>query len=117
MRAGSAFETTVPAAIFSPLSSSTPETRSPSSVMRLTGLAVRIVAPAARAAAAIASLIAPMPPSGIESPALPAAWPERRCSSASTELFERGPRFVPSTASSASEPLSSGDSKISSSTS
>ena len=39
VRAGSAFETTVPAAIFSPFSSSTPETRSPSSVMRLTGLA------------------------------------------------------------------------------
>ena len=36
--AGSAFETTVPAASFSPLSSSTPETRSPSSVMRATGL-------------------------------------------------------------------------------
>ena len=41
-------------------------------MIRLTGLAVRIVAPAARAAAAMASLIAPMPPSGIESPALPA---------------------------------------------
>ena len=47
----------------------------------------------------------------------PPAWPLRRCSSASTELFERGPRFAPSTASSASAPFSSGVSKISSSTS
>ena len=43
-------KSTVPAASVSPLSSSTPDTRSPSSVMRATGLPVRIVAPRARAA-------------------------------------------------------------------
>ncbi len=51
-----------------------------------------------------------MPPSGNETPLvsrrLPA--PLKRCSSVSTELFERGPRFAPSTASSASAPFSNG---------
>ncbi len=118
VRAGSAFETTVPAAIASPLASATPETRSPSSVMRSTGLPVRTVAPCARAAAASASVTAPMPPSGSHGRlAASTDWPLSRCSSASTELFDRGPRFVPSTASSASAPLSSGVSKVSSSTS
>ena len=73
--------------------------------------------PAARAEAARASLTVPMPPARIAAPPPPSASPERRCSSESTELFERGPRFAPITASIASAPFSSGDSKFSSSTS
>ena len=111
VRVGSAFETTVPAASFSPLSSSTPDTLSPSSVMRATG------APSAdRCAAAHGrpwrALRSPRPchlRGSDRPPVTPLASPLRRCSSVSTELFERGPRFVPSTASSASAPFSSGD--------
>ena len=118
VRAGSAFETTVPARIASPLASSTPETRSPSSVMRATGLPVRTVAPCARAAAASASVTAPMPPSGSHGRFVASSdCPLSRCSSARTELFDRGPRLVPSTASRASAPFNSGVSKVSSSTS
>ena len=82
------------------------------------GAPVRTVAPFARAAAASASVTPPMPPSGSHGRfAASSDCPLSRCSSARTELFDRGPRFVPSTASRASAPFSSGVSKVSSSTS
>ena len=79
--------------------------------MRATGLAVRIVAPLAVAAAAQRRGDRAHAADRQCRTAAAAACPLSRCSSASTELFERGPRFVPSTASSASAPLSSGVSK------
>ena len=62
MRFGSALETTVRAAISVPSSSTTPVARPPRVSMRATGAFVRISAPAAVAALAIAWVIAPMPP-------------------------------------------------------
>ena len=48
-------------------------------------------------------------PAGTRPPVVPLARPESRCSSASTELLERGERLVPSTASKASAAFSAGD--------
>ena len=77
--------------------------------MRFTAASVRIVAPCVVAAAASAALTLPMPPRGSAcAPALPPTAPLRRCSRFSTLLLERGPRFAPSTPSSAIAPLSSG---------
>ncbi len=62
MRCGSTAETTAAAAISSPLSSTTPVARPLRSAISATGASVRISAPSSRAAAAIASLTAPVPP-------------------------------------------------------
>ena len=70
MRLGCAPENTSGAFIVSPLTSVTPVTRPPSTSIEATGAPVRILAPAARALAAIASEIAPMPPR---------TWPHAPC--------------------------------------
>ena len=64
VRRTSAEEITTPAGISSPLSRTTPVARSRAgeSLTRLTPAPVRISAPCARAALAIAALIAPVPP-------------------------------------------------------
>ena len=59
---GSRLEATMPAAISSPSSSLTPTARLPDVSTLATGACVRISTPAARAAAAIAAEIAPVPP-------------------------------------------------------
>ena len=63
VRCGSAFETTVSASISSPPASTTPTARSPSTLTDSTSASVRIVAPASRAASAMASVTLPIPPS------------------------------------------------------
>ena len=62
MRRGSALDNTRLARISSPLASATPVARPFSTSTCATGASVRISAPAARAAAAIASLTEPLPP-------------------------------------------------------
>ena len=83
VRAGSAFETTVPAAISSPLASAhagDPVALERDARDRAAGAHRR--AAARGAAAASASVTAPMPPSGSARPAGGAlAWPLSRCSS------------------------------------
>ena len=76
---GSAFESTRPARIRSPPASATPTARPCSTTIRSTGASVRTVAPASRAASAIASVTLPIPPRTkphwrIPPPACSAAW-------------------------------------------
>ena len=104
---GSALEITVPAAISSPVASTTPAARSSRTLMRATAAPVRISTPAARAAPARAADSAPSPPRGCCSTSAPRVAAARYKSDI-TVPGERGPRLLPSTASSASAPLSSG---------
>jgi len=69
---GCSEDTTTPAAISSPDSSTTPVARPPLAWTRATGAPVLISTPKPRAAAAMASATAPMPPSW--KPQLP-RWP------------------------------------------
>jgi hypothetical protein len=62
VRRGSRPEATIGAAISSPLSSATPTARPFLTITWATEASVRMVAPCARAAPAIDSLIAPVPP-------------------------------------------------------
>ena len=65
MTCESTLESTVPAPISSPDSRTTPLARPFRTSIRATGASVRISTPAARAADAIDSEIAPVPPRGI----------------------------------------------------
>ena len=65
MTRGSALESTAPASISSPEASVTPVARPPRTSMRATSASVRISAPCARAAEAIARLTPPVPPRGM----------------------------------------------------
>ncbi len=62
VRFGSAFDSTVALSISVPSSSTTPRVRPPRTSTRATGAFRRISAPKPRAAAAMACVIAPMPP-------------------------------------------------------
>ena len=62
VRLGSAPDSTVPAASSVPSASTTPDATPPVTAIRATGAPVRICRPCARPAAAMASLIAPIPP-------------------------------------------------------
>ena len=99
----------------SPDSSSTPAARSASTRIRFTGERGADLRPGAVAERASASQSAPTPPRGCDRPPPAAACAASRYSSVSTVPGERGPKFVPSTASNPSAPLSSGVSKCSSS--
>ena len=65
MTRGSALERTASASIVSPDSSVTPTARPPRTSIAATGASVRISAPWARAAAAMARLTPPVPPRGM----------------------------------------------------
>jgi hypothetical protein len=115
--AGSAFETTRSGGDLLAAFELDPETRSPRSVMRRTGAAVRMVAPARAAEPPSLLLIAPMPPSGIDRPALPAGLPDQAVQQRQHRVVRARPEVRAEHGVEGERPLSSGDSKISSSTS
>ena len=89
---------TIGAVISSPSSSVTPTTRPPATSMLVTAAVVRIVAPNARAEAAIDSEIAPIPPrTWPQAPLTPSSSPSSWWSRLYAVPGVRGPAHTPTT--------------------
>jgi hypothetical protein len=114
VRIGSALETTVVAAISSPVFSRTPDTQPSLIFIAATSALVRMVTPAAKTADAIAWVRAPAPPIGtIAGPTICGSSAQRSRNRWEVP-GERGPALQPKTARAAIAALSNGSSNHSS---